>query len=132
MPNDGTLTLGINSRNVGDDPNPLRGNIPVDIMKLEWSAARKLGLPITLHTSGPTPIQFLEDNGLLGPDVQFVHPLLTTAEERRLLKLRGCSYSTSPVAESRRPASAGVIQFGELIEAGVKVSLSTEIGRAHV
>ena len=68
------------------------------------AAARKLGLPITLHTSGPTPIQFLEDNGLLGPDVQFVHPLLTTAEERRLLKLRGCSYSTSPVAESRRPA----------------------------
>ena len=126
MPNDGTLTLGINSRNVGDDPNPLRGNIPVDIMKLEWSAARKLGLPITLHTSGPTPIQFLEDNGLLGPDVQFVHPLLTTAEERRLLKQRGCSYSTSPVAESRRPASAGVIQLGELIEAGVKVSLSTD------
>src|SRR3954469_20355667 len=30
LPNDGTLTLGINSRNVGDDPNPLRGNIPLE------------------------------------------------------------------------------------------------------
>ena len=126
LPNDGTLTLGINSRNVGDDPNPLRGNIPIDLVKLEWSSARKLGLPITLHTSGPSPIKYLEDNGLLGPDVQFVHPLLTTAEERKILHARGCSYSTSPVGESRRAAAAGEIQFGELLEAGVKVSLSTD------
>jgi 5-methylthioadenosine/S-adenosylhomocysteine deaminase len=126
MPNDGLLTLGINSRNVGDDPNPLRGNIPLDLVKLEWGTARKMGLPITLHTSGPSPIQYLENAGLLAPDVQFVHPLLTTAEERKILHARGCSYSTSPVGESRRSAAAGVIQFGELLEAGVKVSLSTD------
>jgi hypothetical protein len=126
MPNDGTLTLGINSRNIGTDPNPLRGNIPLDIARAEWGAARALGLPITLHTSGPSPITFLNDAGLLGPDVQFVHPLLTTAEERRILKERGCSYSTSPVGESGRAASAGVIQLAELLEAGVKVSLSTD------
>ena len=58
--------------------------------------------------------------------MQFIHPLLTTAEERQILKERGCSYSTSPVGESGRPASAGVIQLGELLEAGVKVSLSTD------
>ena len=126
LPNDGTLTLGINSRNVGDDPNPLRGNIPLDIVKLEWGAARKLGLPITLHTSGPSPIKYLDDAGLIGPDVQFVHPLLTTAEERQILKARGASYSISPVGESRRPSSAGVIQFSELLEVGVRMSLSTD------
>ena len=126
MPNDGMLTLGICSRNVGTDPNPLRGNIQMDIVKADWGGARALGLPITLHTSGPSPITFLNDANLLGKDVQLIHPLLTTAEERRILKERGVSYSTSPVGESPRPSSAGVIQFAELLEAGVKVSLSTD------
>ena len=36
------------------------------------------------------------------------------------------SYSMSPVGESRRPASAGVIQLGELLEAGVKCSMSID------
>jgi cytosine/adenosine deaminase-related metal-dependent hydrolase len=94
--------------------------------KREWSAARELGLPITIHTSGPSPVKLLDGAGLLGPDVQLVHPLLTTPEERAILKARGTSYSTSPIGESRRPASAGVIQFGELIESGVKVSLSID------
>ena len=127
MPNDGMLTLGICSRNVGDGTNALRGNISVETARKEWSGARALGLPITMHTSGPSPITLLEKAGLLGPDVQLVHPLLTTAEERKILKDRGVSYSTSPVGESQRPASAGVIQLAELIEAGVKVSLSIDL-----
>ena len=83
MPNDGMLTLGMNSRNVGSDPNPLRGNVPLEMARKEWGGARALGLPITLHTSGPSPIKALDEAGLLGPDVQLVHPLLTSAEERR-------------------------------------------------
>ena len=58
--------------------------------------------------------------------MQLVHPLLTTPEERAILKARGVSYSTSPTGEARRPSSLGVIQLGELLEAGVKVSLSTD------
>lgn len=126
MPNDGMLTLGICSRNIGDSTNLLRGNIPVEIARRDWGGARALGLPITMHTSGPSPIRFLESAGLLGPDVQLVHPLLTTAEDRQILKERGVSYSTSPVGESQRPASAGVIQLAELLEAGVKVSMSID------
>jgi 5-methylthioadenosine/S-adenosylhomocysteine deaminase len=126
MPNDGTLTLGICSRNVGDSTNVLRGNISVEMARKDWGGARSLGLPITMHTSGPSPIQFLEDANLLGSDVQLVHPLLTTAEERQILRKRGVSYSTSPTGESRRSAKAGVIQLGELLEAGVKVSISID------
>jgi len=123
---DGLLKLGICSRNVGDSTNLLRGNISVDMARRDWGGARALGLPITMHTSGPSPVKLLEDARLLGPDVQLVHPLLTTAEERRILQQRGVSYSASPTGESRRPASAGVIQLGELLEAGVKVSLSID------
>jgi 5-methylthioadenosine/S-adenosylhomocysteine deaminase len=58
--------------------------------------------------------------------VQLVHPLLTTPEERAILKERGVSYATAPVGEARRPSSVGVIQLGEMLEAGVKVSMSTD------
>ena len=126
MPNDGLLTLGICSRNVGDTTNPLRGNISVETARIDWGGARALGLPITMHTSGPSPVKLLEDAKLLGPDVQLVHPLLTTPEERRIMKERGVSYSTSPTGEMGRPAAAGVIQLGELLEADVKVSISID------
>jgi cytosine/adenosine deaminase-related metal-dependent hydrolase len=128
MPGDGLLTLGINSRGIGamSIGGAARGTITTDMAKREWGGARALGLPISMHTSGPSPIKQMEEAGLLGPDVQLVHPLLTTPEERAILKARGVSYSTAPVGEARRPSSVGVIQLGELLEAGVKVSLSTD------
>ncbi len=128
MPGDGLLTLGICSRNIGamSIGGATRGTLTIDMAKRDWGGARALGLPITLHTSGPSPIKLLEEAGLLGPDVQLVHPLLTTPEERAILKARGVSYSMAPVGEARRPSSVGVIQLGEMLEAGVKVSLSTD------
>jgi cytosine/adenosine deaminase-related metal-dependent hydrolase len=123
MPNDGMLTLGICSRNVGNDPNPMRGTVTVEMAKREWGGARALGLPITLHTSGPPVTKFLDDAGLLGPDVQLVHPLNTSADDRAILAKRGTSYSTSPTGEARR---SGDIQLAELFQAGVKVSMSID------
>jgi 5-methylthioadenosine/S-adenosylhomocysteine deaminase len=128
MPGDGLLTLGICSRNIGamSIGGATRGTLTIEMAKQDWGGARALGLPITLHTSGPSPIKLLDDAGLLGSDVQLVHPLLTTPEERAILKARGVSYSMAPVGEARRPSSVGVIQLGEMLEAGVKVSLSTD------
>jgi 5-methylthioadenosine/S-adenosylhomocysteine deaminase len=129
MPNDGMLTLGICSRNVGamSIGGAARGVLTIDQTKRDWDAARKLGLPISLHTSGPSPITQLAQAGLLGDnDLQLVHPLLTTPEERALLVKHGVSYSTAPTGEARRPSKVGVIQLGELLKDGVKVSLSTD------
>jgi cytosine/adenosine deaminase-related metal-dependent hydrolase len=128
MPNDGMLTLGICSRNIGamSIGGAARGTLTIEMAKKDWGGARALGLPITVHTSGPSPIKLLEEAGLLGPDLQLVHPLLTTPEERAILKARGVSYSTAPTGEARRPSAVGVIQLGEMLEAGVKVSLSTD------
>ena len=129
MPGDGLLTMGICSRNVGamSIGGATRGVLTIDQTKRDWDGARKLGLPITLHTSGPSPIRQLEEAGLLGNnDVQLIHALLTTPEERAILKARGVSYSIAPTGEARRPSSVGVIQLGELLQDGVKVSLSTD------
>jgi cytosine/adenosine deaminase-related metal-dependent hydrolase len=129
---DNLLTLGICSRNLGavtiggGAAAASRGILTIENIKRDWDGARALGLPITMHTSGASPIMELERAGLLGPDVQFVHPLLTTPEERAILKTRGASYSTAPQLESRRASQLGVIQLGELLEAGIKVSLSTD------
>src|SRR5436190_1879468 len=129
---DTLLTLGICSRNLGavtiggGAAAASRGVLTIESIKRDWDGARALGLPITMHTSGASPIVELERAGLLGPDVQFVHPLLTTPEERAILKARGASYSTAPQLESRRASQLGVIQLGELLEAGIKVSLSTD------
>jgi cytosine/adenosine deaminase-related metal-dependent hydrolase len=130
MPGDGTLTMGICSRNIGalnvGGGAGARGTITIDMLRQDWGGARALGLPVTMHTSGASPIMVLEQAGLLGPDVQLIHPLLTTAEDRAVLKARGVSYSMAPTGEARRPSSVGVIQLAELLEAGVKVSLSTD------
>ena len=129
---DNLLTLGICSRNLGaltiggSAAAASRGVLTIEQIKRDWDGARALGLPITMHTSGASPVTALEGAGLLGPDVQFVHPLLTTPEERTIMKARGVSYSMSPQLEARRASQLGVIQLGELLESGVKVSLSTD------
>ncbi|MFI4961530.1 MAG: amidohydrolase family protein [Hyphomicrobiales bacterium] len=120
---DGMLTLGINSRSVDNFNAATRGGITAEMAKKEWGAARELGLPITMHTSGTGAIKTLNDAGLLGPDVQLVHPLGTNEEDRATLAKHGVSYSTSPVGEAGRAAD---IQFAEMIEAGVKMSLSID------
>jgi len=129
MPGAGLITLGICSRNVGAlnvGGSGARGVVTIDMLRRDWEGARALGLPITMHTSGASPVMALEQAGLLASDVQLVHPLLTTPEERSVLKMRDVRYSTSPAGEARRPASVGVIQLGELLEAGIKASLSTD------
>jgi 5-methylthioadenosine/S-adenosylhomocysteine deaminase len=129
---DNLLTLGICSRNLGAltiggaAAAASRGVLTIEQIKRDWDGARALGLPITMHTSGASPVMELERAGLLAADVQLVHPLLTTPEERAVLKARGVSYSTSPQLEARRASQLGVIQLGELLEAGVKISLSTD------
>ena len=120
---DGMLTLGICSRSVDNANAATRGGISTDMAKKEWDAARALSLPITMHTSGKGAIKILDQAGLLGPDLQLVHPLNTDADDRAVLAKHGVSYSTSPTGEARRP---GDLQFDEMLEAGVKMSMSID------
>jgi cytosine/adenosine deaminase-related metal-dependent hydrolase len=119
---DPMLTLGVNSRNI-DGNNASRGAIDAEMAKKEWGAARDLGLPITLHTNGSASIQLLKGANLLGPDVQLVHPLNTNAADWEVLAKYGVHYTTSPLGEAGR---TGDMQFIEMMEAGVLVSISID------
>ena len=120
---DPMLTLGINSRNVDGNTGGTRGAIDAAMAKKEWGAARELGLPITLHTSGTGAIKLLDEAGLLGPDLQLVHPLNTDAADWATLAKHRVRYSVSPLGEAGRP---GEMQFPEMIQAGVKMSISID------
>jgi 5-methylthioadenosine/S-adenosylhomocysteine deaminase len=120
---DPMLTLGICSRNVDGSTGGTRGAIDAAMAKKEWDAVRALGLPITLHTSGTGAIELLAGAGLLGPDLQLVHPLNTKPADWEVLAKQGVHYSTSPVGEAAR---GGEMQFIEMMQAGVLVSISVD------
>ncbi|HXD44268.1 MAG TPA: amidohydrolase family protein [Pseudolabrys sp.] len=120
---DPMLTLGICSRNVDGNTGGTRGAIDAAMARKEWTAARDLGLPITLHTSGTGAVKLLNDAGLLGPDLQLVHPLNTAPEDWAILAKHGVHYSTSPLGEAGR---GGEMQFIEMMQAGVLMSMSID------
>jgi 5-methylthioadenosine/S-adenosylhomocysteine deaminase len=122
---DPMLTLGMCSRNVDGNQGGSRGAVDSVMAKKEWGAVRDLGLPITLHTSGNGgAVKTLNDAGLLGPDLQLVHPLNMVAEEWPMLARNGVHYSTSPIGEAGR---AGEMQVPEILQAGVEtVSISID------
>ncbi|ADP79449.1 amidohydrolase family protein [Pseudofrankia inefficax] len=71
----------------------------------EVAVSRDLGLPITLHANAvmfPTPVSevgFLDEAGLLGPDLVWVHMNQTTDDELRRVLDTGGAISTTPETE---------------------------------
>src|SRR4051812_31666920 len=117
---DGLITLGICSRGVGPEPVLLKS------VRADWAGARKLGIPITVHLGNAGTVTLMEKEGMLGPDLQLVHPELLSREEFGMLARRRTTFSISPVTEMRRLQERGDIQYAELADAGVQMSLSTD------
>ncbi len=121
------LTLGAAVRTPVANP---RGAVPIEVVAAEYKAIRALGLPITMHAR-PGVVTLLSQHGLLGPDVQLVHPQGISQEELKLLAATGTTMSCSPVIELLyAQATRGEIQFQELLEEGVQMSLSVDSSAA--
>lgn len=124
---DNLLTLGAAVRTPIANP---RGTVPIDILRGEYEAIRKLSLPITMHAR-PGVVSVLDDNGLLGSDVQLVHPQGVSPREQARVATTGTRFSCSPVIEVHyAQATRGEIQFQELEEVGVQQSLSVDSSAA--
>jgi cytosine/adenosine deaminase-related metal-dependent hydrolase len=123
LPPAGLLTLGAAVRTPLANP---RGAAPIEVVREECAAARALGLPITMHAR-PGIVAALDAHGLLGPDLQLVHPQGISPAERLRMAETGTTMSCSPTIEMLyAQATRGEIQFQELEDAGVRQSLSVD------
>lgn len=89
------VTLGFGWRGVGEG----RGDV-VATGRREIAAARKLGLPVSVHSGGKRN-GALAASGLLGKDVQIVHATGATPAELAAFRAAGSALSLTPVTEQR-------------------------------
>jgi 5-methylthioadenosine/S-adenosylhomocysteine deaminase len=122
----GRLTLGMAWRGTGGSNPAMR--VAPEIYRREIAAGRELGLPITVHASGPPSaagqIPALATTGLLGPDLQVVHANCATPAEIGQLAAAGCAVSLSPFSELL--IGYGLPQTAGLLAAGIRVGLSVD------
>ena len=95
--------------------------------QLEFAAARSLNVPITVHMTGDATfserfkvIQTLDNEGLLGPDVQIIHAVHATPQDIETLRRTRSHVSVSPYAES---GTMGVAPVNQFLGAGIRVGL---------
>ena len=122
----GLLSLGLAWRGPTSS-NPAIAT-PPEVYLEELRTARRLGLPVTVHASGPRTavgqIAALAGAGLLGPDMQVVHANNATGEEIENLAAAGASVTVSPASELR--IGYGFPRVRELLAAGVPTGLSVD------
>ena len=101
-----------------------------EVVRIEWEAAQRLGLPVSYHANSNRAqgalanVQRLADAGMLGPRTQVIHALFTTAAERQALASSGTPVSVSPWSELL--IGYGVTAVKDLVDAGVLLNLSVD------
>jgi 5-methylthioadenosine/S-adenosylhomocysteine deaminase len=120
-PSDGLLTLGMAARSLSDSP---RGTVSIPTLHRDWDGARKLGLPITIHTGGKGRVALLESEGMLGPDVQLINPTgYDEADFARIVRSKA-HVCFSPFAELR--SSFVSSRLVDLLKHNILVSISID------
>jgi 5-methylthioadenosine/S-adenosylhomocysteine deaminase len=120
---DGRITFGVALR------GPYR--TPPDVYRVEWQAARDAGLPITMHCDRclreqkcqSCGLTLLDEQDLLGPDVQIVHAVHASADDLAALARTQTSVSLSPVTELQ---TMGFPLVSEMVAAGIPTSFSVD------
>jgi 5-methylthioadenosine/S-adenosylhomocysteine deaminase len=124
--NEGLISLGMAWRGcAGSDPTI---TVPARVYGKEIDTARRLGIPITVHASGPRwaagQIHTIASEGLLGSDVQVIHANSATRQEIEELAEAGAPVSVSPFTELQ--IGYGLPRTSELLAAGIPIGLSVD------
>ena len=103
---------------------------PMERVVQDLQLARDLGLRSTQHVGAGMlglnrGITQLDEAGLLGPDITFVHCNTCTDEELRRIAEVGCTVSISPRVELQM--GHGYPATGRLLAAGIQPSLSIDV-----
>lgn len=120
---DGLLTMALATRGPGFCLE--------DVVRSEWTLARELDIPITVHVAmGRLAGRFgmvktLSEMGLLGPDTTFIHCCYMSEEEWKLVAESGGTVSIAPQVEMQM--GHGWPPTGKCIEHGLRPSLSIDV-----
>ena len=108
-----------------------------DLLQRIARTARDLSLPVHIHALesvlqkiygltalGRSHIRFMEDIGLLGPDVVLAHSVWATDEDIRLLAKNGVGVTHQPSSNLR--LRSGIAPVFQMLQAGVRVGLGLD------
>lgn len=100
--------------------------------------ANKYGLRRTIHlaqsqlevdqvkkVSGRTPVEYLQDNGWLGPDLLAAHWTHCTEKDIEILAETGVHMATCPASSSTH-GNFGIANYPAIFDAGINVALGTD------
>lgn len=125
-PSDGLVSLGMAWRGTGGSNPAMR--VDASIYRAEIAAARELGIPVTVHASGPPTargqVGVLAKDGLLGPDVQVVHANVADDNEIAAMADTGTTVSVSPFTELQ--IGYGLPRTGDFLAAKIPTGLSVD------
>jgi cytosine/adenosine deaminase-related metal-dependent hydrolase len=120
---DGLLTMALATRGPGFCTD--------DVVTAEWTLARDLGIPITVHVAmGRLAGRFgmvrqLDGLGLLGADTTYVHCCYFSEEEWRMVADSGGTVSVAPQVEAQM--GHGWPPVMKAVEYGLRPSLSIDV-----
>jgi cytosine/adenosine deaminase-related metal-dependent hydrolase len=120
---DGLLTMALATRGPGFCTD--------DVVTAEWTLARDLGIPITVHVAmGRLAGRFgmvrqLHGLGLLGADTTYVHCCYFSEEEWRMVADSGGTVSVAPQVEAQM--GHGWPPVMKAVEYGLRPSLSIDV-----
>jgi 5-methylthioadenosine/S-adenosylhomocysteine deaminase len=133
LSNEGLLTLGLAWRGVqaalpnADGKMELRPLSP-DMYGVEFEAARKLNLPVSVHLNSTKfdkdHILALQKLGYVFNGLQVIHAINTSPEEMDILAAAGASVSISPASELR--IGFGLTKIAEYLDHKVNLALSVD------
>jgi 5-methylthioadenosine/S-adenosylhomocysteine deaminase len=123
--NGGLLTLGMAWR--GHGGNLPSNAVPEATWRAEFEAAQRLGLPVSVHSSGSKTavgqIAGLDKAGMT-KNVQIIHAVYATPDEIKAMKAAGATISVAPTSELR--IGFGMPPVSAFLEAEIPVGLSVD------
>jgi len=118
------------------------GGCTPELYKLIASGAKRLGTGVTMHLSevqedvryakkqfGRMPAEFMDQVGLVGPNVVFAHGVWLTEKEWQILARKEASVAHCP--SSNMKLASGIAKVPEMMQAGVNVGLGCDGGPSN-
>jgi cytosine/adenosine deaminase-related metal-dependent hydrolase len=118
------------------------GGCTPDLYRKIAEGAKRLGTGITMHLGevredaeytrrefNRLPVEFMDDVGLVGPNVVYAHGVWLTEPEWNILAMKGATVAHCP--SSNMKLASGIAKVPEMLKSGVNVGLGCDGGPSN-